>query len=130
MRFFTVRGTTTETRPGGRPLIVPTELVVREDALWITPEGIRACGKDISVISIEDTTDTIITNPAFKRLLMVIESQRQWSFNMMHDEELFEKAAQSLIECYIAALSKPMSENERNALITAYHVKARELTLQ
>ena len=130
MRYFTIRGTALETRPGGRPLVVPMERIVREDALWITPEGIRIDGRDVDVISMEDTHESIVTNPAFKRLLAVVENQRQWCFNMLGDIELFERNAQSLINNYIGAMTRPMSESERNHVITEYHIKARDLAVQ
>ena len=127
MRFFTVKGNVATTRPGGRPQITPVEYTVREDALWITEDGVRCNGQDIQVDSIEATEDVVKTNPAFKRLLQVIEHQRQWCFNMMYDEALFEQQANALIAGYVGEVSKPQSESERNTLITKYHVRARSL---
>ena len=130
MRYFTVRGTALETRPGGRPLVVPVERVVREDALWVSPEGVSIGGETIDVISVEDTTDVIVTNPAFKRLLSVVETQRQWAFNMGYEEDEFERQARGLIAAYIGEMSRPLGESDRNRLITEYHVRARGLMLQ
>jgi hypothetical protein len=130
MRYFTVKGNVTTVRPGGRPQITPIERVVREDALWLSTDGVRLDGQDIQIDSIEATEDVVKTNPAFKRLLQVIEQQRQWCFNMMFDETLFEQQAIALITGYVGEVSKPQTESERNTLITQYHVRARALMVQ